>query len=165
VLRRRTFCYPDSAFAPVDFGVASHMALAARAQADGRDALDDYIEAHVHGPLLLARDVEALVLDPCFRDTEVEEQARRLPCSVEWHPGFRLPVEVLRRHPDYRGPAYVALGEQLAREGELTPAVVGDAARTGRYDPQDLKKVWHYIARFGAPSRQAAGADDVQGAA
>src|SRR5215216_6472722 len=113
VLRRSTFCYPDSAFGPVDFGVASHMALAAQAEADGRDALDDYVEAHVHGPLLLARDVEALVLDPCFRDTEVEELARRLPCPVEWHPGFRLPVEVLRRHPDYRGPAYVALGEAL----------------------------------------------------
>ena len=154
VLRRSTFCYPDSAYGPADFGVASRMglaALAARAEANGRDALDDYIEAHVHGPLVLARDVEALVLDPCFRDTEVEELARRLPCPVEWHPGFRLPVEVLRRHPEYRGPAYVALGEALARAGELTPAIVGAAARTGRYDPQDLKKVWHYIARFGAP--------------
>jgi hypothetical protein len=139
------------------------MSLVAQAEADGRDALDDYIEAHVHGPLLLARDIEALVLDPCFRDTEVEELARRLPGPVEWHPGFCLPVEVLRRHPDYRGPVYVALGEELARDGELTPAVVGHAARTGRHDVHDLKKVWHYIARFGAPSRQAAGADDVQG--
>ena len=162
VLSRSTFCYPDSAFGPVDFGVASHMSLVAQAEADGRDALDDYIEAHVHGPLLLARDVEALVLDPCFRDTEVEELARRLPCPIEWHAGFCVRVEVLRRHPDYRGPVYVALGEELARDGELTPAVVGDAARTGRHDLQDLKKVWHYIARFGAPSRQAAGADDVQ---
>ena len=164
-LRRSTFCYPDSAFGPVDFGVASHMALAAQAEADGRDALDDYIEAHVHGPLLLACDVEALVLDPCFRDTEVEALARRLPCPVEWHPGFRLDVEVLRRHPDYRGPAYVALGEALARAGELTPAAVGDAARTGRYDPQDLKKVWHYIARFGAPELAGDRADHAQGAA
>lgn len=150
VLRRSTFCFPDSAFEPVDFGVESHMALVAQAAAAERDALDDYVEAHVHGPLVIARDVEALVLDPCFEDTEVEELARRLPCAVEWHPGFRLPVEVLRRHPDYRGPTYVALGEALARAGELTPDVVGAAARTGRYDLQDLKKVWHYIARFGA---------------
>jgi len=151
VLNRSTFCYPDSALGPVDFGVAAHMALVALAAMAGRDALDDYIEAHVHGPLLLAADVEALVLDPCFLNTEVEALARRLPCPVEWHPGFRLSVEVLRRHPDYRGPAYVALGEVLAREGELTPNVLGDAARTGQYDLQDLKKVWHYIARFGAP--------------
>ena len=161
VLRRSTFCYPDSAFGPVDFGVASHMALVARAAAADRDALDDYIEAHAHGPLLLARDVEALVLDPCFRNTEVEELARRLPCPVEWHPGFRLAVEVLRRHPDYRGPTYVALGEALARAGELTPEVVGDAARTGRYDLQDLKKVGHYIAPFGAPELAGDRAYDV----
>jgi hypothetical protein len=141
------------------------MPLVAQAEADGRDALDDYIEAHVHGPLLLARDVEALVLDPCFRDTEVEELAHRLPCFIEWHPGFRLRVEVLRRHPDYRGPAYVALGEALARGGELTPDVVGDAARTGRYDLQDLKKVWHYIARFGTPELARDRPSDFPGAA
>lgn len=159
VLARSTFCYPDSVFGPVDVGTASRMALVAQAQAEAhaRDALDGYIEAHVHGPLLLARDVEALVLDPCFRGTEVEALAHALPCPVEWHSGFRLPVEVLRRHPDYRGPAYVALGEALARDGLLTPSIVGDAARTGRYDPQDLKKVWHCIARFGAPEPAGAG--------
>ena len=161
VLCRSTFCFPDSAFDPVDFGVASRMGLVAQAAAAERDALDDYVEAHVHGPLLLARDVEALVLDPCFRNTAVEELAGRLPCPVEWHPGFRLPVDVLRRHPDYRGPAFVALGEALARDGELTPDVVGDAARTGRYDLQDLKKVWHYIARFGAPELARDRAHDV----
>ena len=72
-----------------------------------------------------------------------------------------MPVEVLRRHPDYRGPTYVALGEALARAGELTPAAVGDAARTGRYDLQDLKKVWHYIARFGAPELAGDRTNDV----
>jgi hypothetical protein len=25
----------------------------------------------------------------------------------------------------------------------------GDASRTGRYDEQALKRVWHYVARFG----------------
>lgn len=28
---------------------------------------------------------------------------------------------------------------------------VYDAAATGRYDPQQLKRVWHLLARFGAP--------------
>jgi len=56
---------------------------------------------------------------------------------------------VLRRHPTYRGPEYVELGLALAREAHLTPAIIGDAARTGRYELQDLKKVWHYLARFG----------------
>ena len=151
VLHRSTFCYPDSVFEPSAFGVASHIALIAHAEADARDALDDYIEAHIHGPLLLARDVEALILDPSYRGTKVEELAGRLPCPVEWHQGFRLSVEMLRRHPDYRGLTYVALGVDLSHVGELTPLIVGAAARTGRYDLQDLKKVWHYVARFGGP--------------
>lgn len=41
----------------------------------------------------------ALVLDPSFRATAVEDLARRLPRPLAWHPGFRLTVEVLRRHP------------------------------------------------------------------
>jgi hypothetical protein len=70
---------------------------------------------------------------------------------VEWHPGYRLPVEELRRHPDFRGPASVALGARIAEDGRLDPRIVGDAARTGRHELQDLKMVWHCLARFGAP--------------
>lgn len=56
----------------------------------------------------------------------------------------------MRRHPDYRGPEFVRLGEEIARDGRLDPAVVGDASRTGRYDERSLKRVWHYVARFGS---------------
>ena len=63
VLSRSTFCYPDSVFDPQHFGVASRMNLISLAEADEKDRLDDYIEAHTHGPLLLRRDVEAVVLD------------------------------------------------------------------------------------------------------
>jgi hypothetical protein len=149
VCLRSTFCYPDSVFAPAHFGVASRMHLVALAEADDRDALDDYIEAHVHGPLRLDSDVEALVLDPCYQGTAVERLAGALPCPIEWHSGFRLHVDVLRRYPEYRGPEYLELGLTLAWEAHLTPALIGDAARTGRYELQDLKKVWHYLARFG----------------
>lgn len=74
-LARTTFCYPDSVFEPTHFGIAFRMSLVALAEADDKDLLDDYIEAQVHGPLLLAHDVEALVLDPCFRDTEVQPRS------------------------------------------------------------------------------------------
>jgi hypothetical protein len=149
VLLRTTFCYPDSVYEPDDFGVAERMALIPLVARDCRDPLDWSIEAHVHGPVRLAHDVEALVLDPCFRDTDIEVLARALPCAVEWHPGFRLSIVELQRHPEYRGPEYVELGVALGRDGELTPAVIGEAARAARHDPQDLKKVWHYVARFG----------------
>jgi hypothetical protein len=38
-------------------------------------------------------------------------------------------------------------------DGRLDPRNIGDAARTGGYDPQALKKVWHYLARFGSPAQ------------
>ncbi|MER7669715.1 DUF3626 domain-containing protein [Kitasatospora sp. NPDC096128] len=150
-LERTTFCYPDSVLEPTDFGTADRMGLIPLALADDQDALDDCIEAHIHGPVLLARDVEALVLDPSYRDTPVEAAARRLPCPLEWHPGFRLTVQELRRHPDYRGQEFVDLGARIAEDGTLDPRVIGAAAATGHHDPQALKKVWHYLARFGAP--------------
>lgn len=148
-LGRTTFCYPDSVFSPEDFGVATRMSLLELAFADDQDLLDDYVEAQVHGPVLVATDVEALVLDPCFRGTVVEAQALDLGCPLEWHDGFLITAEELRRHPDYRGPEFVALGLQLARDGYLDPLIIGEAANTGRYDPQPLKRVWHLVARFG----------------
>ncbi|NJQ07100.1 DUF3626 domain-containing protein [Streptomyces lonarensis] len=150
VLGRSTFCYPDSCFSPDAVGVAARLGLVERAVADGRDVLDDYVEAQVHGPVLLSHDVEALVLDPSHRGTPVEAAARRLPCPLEWHAGFRVSVATLRQHPDYRGEQYVDLAERIAVGGWLDPDIVGRAVAAGRHDPAAVKRVWHYVARFGA---------------
>lgn len=149
VAARCTFCYPDSVFEPEHFGVAARIDLVARALADDKDPLDDYIEAHIHGTLRLDADVEALVLDPCYRGGALEAWARRYPCALEWHPGFRLDVATLRRHPGYRGGHIVELGAAIAQDGVLDPACIGRAAAEGRHDAQKLKKVWHCLARFG----------------
>ncbi|TYR57787.1 DUF3626 domain-containing protein [Streptomyces parvus] len=150
ILGAATFCYPDSAAEPVHFGVVARMSgLVELAAADDRDALDDYVEAQIHAPVRLDRDVEAIVLDPAHRGTPVEAAARLLPCPVEWHPGFRLSVAELRRHPGYRGPEFVSLGCALAVDGWLDARIIGDAVRAGRYDAQGLKRVWHLLARFG----------------
>jgi len=154
-LARTTFCYPDSSTEPTDFAVAEHFSLIELAEADGLDVLDGHIEAHVHGPVRFDRDVEALALDPSYRDTSVAEAATRLRCPIEWHPGFRLSVDQLRRHPTFRGPRYVELGARIAVDGQLDPRIIGEAARTGRHDPGDLKKVWHYLARFGQVGQES----------
>lgn len=156
-LARTTFCYPDSFLEPSDFGVAASLGLVELALADRQDELDDYIEAQVHGPVRPDRHVEALVLDPCYRGSAVEAAAQRLGCAVEWHAGFVLDVAELRRHPGYRGQEYVDLGARIAVDGVLDPRIVGDAVRAGRHDPQAVKRVWHYLARFGAPGRAADG--------
>jgi hypothetical protein len=151
-LARTTFCYPDSVFEPAHFGVAARLStLVAMAEADDQDVLDDYVEAHVHGVVDLGDDVEALVLDPCYRGTPTEAEAEELDCPIEWHGGFTLTTAELRRHPDYRGPEFVELGVSIAENGRLDPRIIGDASRTGRYDEQALKRVWHHVARFGSP--------------
>jgi hypothetical protein len=127
------------------------MSLVELAEADDQDPLDDYIEAQVHGPVRLEGDVEALVLDPSFRGTGFEQAARRArrPGRVaRWLPAQHGRVP---RYPDFRGAEYVQLGIALAEDGYLDPRIIGDASRTGRYDDQDLKRVWHYVARFGSP--------------
>lgn len=164
VLDRATFCFPDSVSEPSDFGTAERFDLAAAADAfevgphtDRTEAsvggrLDSYIEAHVHGRIELPGDVEAIVLDPSYRDTEIEHAARRAHSKIEWSKGRILPVTELVRHPDFRGPTVIMIGQELAEEGMLSARVIGDAADRELYDPQDLKKLWHVVARFGVPA-------------
>ena len=76
--------------------------------------LDDYIEAHVHGTVTLAADVEA-VLDPSFRGSPIEGQARSLGVPLEWHEGRLLTVETLAAHPEFRGPHIVEVGRRIAQ--------------------------------------------------
>ncbi|HEY3470133.1 MAG TPA: DUF3626 domain-containing protein [Amycolatopsis sp.] len=149
VLRRTTFCYPDSCTEPVDFGTPAHMPLLPLAEAGDLDELDDHIEAHVHGPLPLAGNVEALVLDPAYRGTDIEAVAREFSFPVYWHHGFRLPVAVLAEHADFRGEEVVRAGRDIAEDGWLDARVIGDAVRAGTHDPQVLKRLWHCTARFG----------------
>lgn len=150
VTDRTTYCFPDSVFEPDAIGGPERVAeLVALADAAGHDYLDDYVEAHVHGGVELSTDVEAIVLDPCFRGGPVEEAAASLPCTLAWHPGFRVATAGL--DPGYRGREHVALARTLA--DVLTPDVIGDAARTGEHDPQALKRVWHLLARYGRTAR------------
>ncbi|WP_426243860.1 DUF3626 domain-containing protein [Nocardioides sp. LHG3406-4] len=146
VTGRTSFCFPDSVFEPDAVAGPERITdLVAMRDAAGHDALDDYVEAHVHGGLRLGMDVEALVLDPCFRGTAVSEAAERAGCPVEWHPGYSVLTAGL--DDAYRGPEHVALARSLGEA--LTPDIIGSAARAGEHDPQALKKVWHLLARFG----------------
>lgn len=83
MLERSTFCFPDSVFEPEHVGGPEALPeLCARAdQATELDHLDEAVEAQVHGPVLLQRDVEAIVLDPCFTGSPVAEAAAACPLS------------------------------------------------------------------------------------
>lgn len=149
-VNRSTFCFPDSVLEPVDVGDATLLPRLCRmADESGFDDLDECVEAHVHGPVRFATDVEALVLDPCFIGTDVETVAQRLGCPVEFHPGFRASPDAF--DPGYRGAHIVDLARSLG--DELTPRTVGEAARAGRQPAQSVKQVWHCLARFGRAGR------------
>ena len=75
----------------------------------------------------------------------IEESVERVVATMPVE-GNRQPYGLLH------GGASVALGESLAVDGVVTPQVLGDASRAGRHDPQALKRVWHYVARFGSAS-------------
>jgi hypothetical protein len=154
-LQRTTFCYPDSYLEPQDFGVAGAMDLIALAEANptGLDLIDNYIEAHVHGVLDVATDVEALVLDPSYLGTSVDAVATKLPCPVEWHQGFRLPLHLLDECARYRSEAAAELLALVARDEFITPRDLSRAR--GHAERQVLRQAWHCIARLGTPiSRQ-----------
>ncbi|WP_261164847.1 DUF3626 domain-containing protein [Microbacterium sp. Marseille-Q6965] len=152
VLSRTTFAYPDSAWGPAHFGVPDRLGVLAefRRAAIG-DPLDHYVEAHVHGGVRVPDDVEAVVLDPSFEDDGALAAARRLGIRVERHGGYLVSPEQI--DPGYRGAAIVRLASLLAVGGRLTPAVLARARVSGAHDPQDLKQVWHCLARFGRPWR------------
>ena len=83
-----------------------------------------------------------------------DASAGRRPCPVEWHAGFVLRLDEVRRRPGFKTPETVTPAERAAVGGLLTARILGEATRTGRDDPQTVKYVWHYIARFGGPARR-----------
>ncbi|GIJ29935.1 hypothetical protein Vqi01_50970 [Micromonospora qiuiae] len=139
-------------------------------RAAGR-ALDDYIEAQVHGEIRMARDVAELVVDPSFQGTDsgslLAATARRYGLPLRWHAGFALPVSQV--DAEFRGPAIPPLAARVhaefARPGEpLHAALIGRAAASVVTDPgrwadrgcaadtlQQLKQLWHVLVRFGTP--------------
>ncbi|MFQ6370705.1 DUF3626 domain-containing protein [Shewanella sp. YIC-542] len=127
--------------------------------------LDHYIEAQYHGGLLLMENMEVLVADPSYRHTATETIMQRLceryQIRLCWHQGFQMPAANVPA--DFRGSAMPPLAAQVAREGILTPALLGEAEVSLRREPerwrrlgseaellQQLKLLWHVLVRFGA---------------
>jgi hypothetical protein len=131
-------------------------------------SLDDYIEAQVHGPVLLAEHAEAFVLDPSFRGTPtdrlIQAAAARAGIGVEWHGGFEVAIAEVPE--DFRGPEMPAFAhataERLGTGDRLDAAIVGMVAASVVRDPagwdawgtrdevlQLVKYLWHILVAFG----------------
>ncbi|MFK7994520.1 MAG: DUF3626 domain-containing protein [Granulosicoccus sp.] len=152
VLCQTTFAYPDSHYESVDLGTQTRMGLISLADANEAgldDSLDNYVEAHVHGPVHVERDVDSLVLDPSFRNSPIESVAQQLPCNVEWHGGFRLESSHYEQCLGFRGKETADFVNYLSGKGVITPATLSPY-RDGSVDEQIIKKVWHCLVKFGA---------------
>jgi len=130
--------------------------------------LDTEIEAQLHGPIDLYRDVELLVVDPSFAVSAtgavLRELAQRYDIPLRWHCGFRLAVRDVP--DDFRGPAMPRLARRIAgTDGTLDAAVIGRAAASLHQQPeawrdwgsredalQHLKQLWHVLVHYGSPS-------------
>ncbi|HET9060890.1 MAG TPA: DUF3626 domain-containing protein [Acidimicrobiales bacterium] len=141
-----------------------------RANEPGR-ALDDYIEAQVHGPVQLLTDAEALVADPSFQGTAtgslLEVVAARYDLAMSWHQGFELDADEVPA--EFRGPEVRALGQRIANDlgsgsGRLDAELLGRAARQAVLSQgslpahgelgvtlQRLKQLWHVLVAYGRP--------------
>lgn len=132
-------------------------------------ALDEYIEAHVHGPVHLDSDVAQLVVDPSFSDTEtgwlLSRAAARHGIPVRRHKGYVMTADEVG--PDFRGPEIPVLARRLEDEfgGPLTAEMIGRAARSLTGGPahraehpelgsllQPLKQLWHTLVEYGRPA-------------
>ncbi|WP_155369600.1 DUF3626 domain-containing protein [Catellatospora vulcania] len=134
-------------------------------------ALDDYLEVQVHGPVDLAVDAEALVLDPSFRGHPAGDQltglADRLGIGLQWHAGFELTAAEVGQ--DFRGAAIPPLAAEVCRRhagprGTFDAEIVGRAAADMLRDPaswspwgtpddllQYVKQLWHTLVHAGHP--------------
>lgn len=129
--------------------------------------LDTGIEAQVHGPVDIARDVERLVVDSAFIGTEtghcLEELCQKYAVPLEWHVGFRLAAPDVPE--EFRGPAIPKLARRIAGDGAVDAAVIGAAqvslyTRPGDWRDcgphqdvlQHLKQLWHVLVHYGAPA-------------
>ncbi|MBJ7968211.1 DUF3626 domain-containing protein, partial [Bacillus cereus] len=79
--------------------------------------LNHYIEAQVHGDISLKEDVEALVVDPSFKGTDVgrtlEEICLKYAIDLYWHMGFVLAIDEVPM--DFRGSKMPSLARRIAQ--------------------------------------------------
>ena len=119
------------------------------------DLLDNYIEAHIHEIIFVEDDIVYVVLDPFYRSSVVEEYALKLGIPMKWNNDYELSIEHMNLHPGYRGQQVIDVAKELAHDRKFNARLLGLAVTEHGYDEQDVKKIWHYLVRFGYLSIQA----------
>jgi hypothetical protein len=126
--------------------------------------LNHYIEAQVHGDISLGDDIDTLVADPSFRNSEIsgvlKQLCARYHIELYWHRGFSLSVTDVPI--DFRGPKMPSLAERISLKGQVDALAIGKAAMDLKRNPtswhdrgsqlevlQELRYLWHVLVRHG----------------
>ncbi len=129
-----------------------------------RRDLDHYVEVQVHGGVDLATDVDAIVVDPSFRGTDVAESlselGRTFDVEIAWHDGSEIHVEDVPG--GFRGPTMPEVARRVARpDGIVDARAIGVAAQAipmtemqpggdpPESEAQQLKYLWHTLLAHG----------------
>ncbi|MGI9627885.1 MAG: DUF3626 domain-containing protein [Longimicrobiales bacterium] len=132
-------------------------------------ALDSFVEAQVHGPIDLKRDVESMVIDSSFHGTPTGHVLRELSSGLgiplNWHPGFTL--EATEFPQTFRGFPTRRVADRVASGGVVNAPILGagqnDFVRNpggwGEFGTKSevltsFRRVWHFLVLSGRPSPQ-----------
>ncbi|MFC3188527.1 DUF3626 domain-containing protein [Shewanella intestini] len=126
--------------------------------------LDHYIEAQIHDDVSLEEDICALVVDPCYQNTPMDETlqalANQYDITLYYHQGYQM--DAAHTPNNFRGACMPALAKQVARQGVMTPFNLGVATLRcteelaswqqrdmQQQQLQQLKLLWHVLVKFG----------------
>lgn len=131
--------------------------------------LDNYIEAHIHGDIILEDDVECLYIDSSFKETIYAKQAAKLcqkyEIKLRWIPKREIQVEVIEEF--FRGPMIPILAKKIDsvlgnNKGIINAEILGKASQDILLNPRNwndigseaelfkyIKQLWHTVAYFG----------------
>ncbi len=126
--------------------------------------LNHYIEAQIHGDILLQEDVDVLFADPSFQGTNIggilEQISHKYSIALCWHKGFVLKVDEVPSN--FRGPSMPSLARFIAQNNYIDARVIGSAVMDLYRNPQiwvgrgtakevlqELKLMWHVLVRYG----------------
>lgn len=165
VLDRATVSLGDSIYGPRWLGLACDVGDAARAgdltgRAQPSDpTLDGVFELQIHGPVRLRQDATALVIDPSFQGTKLEnvlvEIGERYDLAVIWGPPVRrsplawaarewqdIVMRLLSEQDTLGAPCHAEWVGRAVHELQLNPP----RALLGENSPEEIGKfLWHSI--------------------
>ncbi len=116
--------------------------------------LDFYVEAQIHGDILLDKDIDSLVVDFSYWGTDIANQFETLcekyGIELIWNSGLELGTSEFPNN--FRGAEVPYYAKKYGIEGKLNAYLIGRASKKMNREHDDLqmlKYLWHCIVRFG----------------